>query len=127
MVELWSALTELATKYILGVTGPTEAWTLLDRQYGDRNMAIATALNRLHSLKMPNVQPYNQVEAMVQCMRHIGACLKAVNAEDKMFSNTGTEAMHRDWLRYLEEHHQAIEEDLFQQWLDQEGKAAVRQ
>ena len=41
MVRLRNAMPEAATKFIMGVTEQEESWSVLDRQYGNRDMAIA--------------------------------------------------------------------------------------
>ena len=41
MVRLRNAMPQAANKFIMGVTEPAEAWSVLDRQYGNRDMAIA--------------------------------------------------------------------------------------
>ena len=120
--------------------GPSvRLWTALPAfaiQYGDKEMAIITAVSRLLVLKLPKGPMHDQVTSLVQGLRHVRACLRAVQAEDKMFSSMGTvatllhklpESIHREWFRFQEEHPEKAKGNLFQQWVDKEGDAATRQ
>ena len=53
MLRLRNTMPEAATKFIMGVTEPADTWSVLDRQYGNRDMAIALAITNLLALKIP--------------------------------------------------------------------------
>ena len=44
-------------------------------------------MHRLTSLKLPQGPPHNKVEALVQGIRHARTCLRAVNAENDLFTS----------------------------------------
>ena len=68
MVRLMNAMPEAEIKFIMGVTEPAEAWSVLDRQYGNRDMAIALAIIKILALKIPKEPGYKRVEALLQGM-----------------------------------------------------------
>ena len=63
--QLRSNQLEDAKKRITGVKEPAEAWKLLDKRYGDRQIAIFSAMNKLHSVSLPCRPAHDRVEALV--------------------------------------------------------------
>ena len=138
MKVLRDHLKEESRAYITGVTVPAEAWELLNKKYGDRTLAMLTTRHRLVSLKLPRGAPHDQLEALVQGVRHAKTCLRAVQAEDTLFSDLtiiGTllmklPQMHQQrWYYYrsaLPPSSSPVEDGkLFEQWLEVEGEAAT--
>ena len=52
LAQLRANLPAQAQESIAGTTEPEEAWTLLDEQYGNRNIAIMSAIHRMETLKL---------------------------------------------------------------------------
>ena len=53
MARLRHALPEAASKFIMGESEPTEAWALLDTQFGNRDIAIVLTNTGLLMFKIP--------------------------------------------------------------------------
>ena len=137
MAQLRENLQEEAASYILGVTEPADAWAILEKKYGDRTLAILTTRHRLVTLQLPTGPAHDQVEALVQGLRHAKYCLKAVGAEYTLFGDiTMVSTLLSKLPSRVQErwyHHRAAlppttepaeEGVLFEQWLHAEGEAA---
>ena len=79
-----------ANKFILGVFNPAEAWTMLDRQFGNRDITIAIIITGLIALKIPKGPGHEQVGPLLQGMCSAQACLRAVQAKAEMLTGLGT-------------------------------------
>ena len=90
MVRIRNAMPGAASRFIMGVTDPTEAWNMLDRQYGNRDMTIALTITGLLTLKILMGPGHKQVEILLQGMCSAQACLRAVQAEKQMLTGLGT-------------------------------------
>ena len=69
-------------------------------------------------------------------MRETRVCLRAVNAESQMLSGLGTigkllgklpDSYGKGWYQHHEEHWDGDMGNVFQQWMDREGRQAVSQ
>ena len=140
MTFLVDHLADEAARYVLGVTDPTEAWALLDRRYGDRRLAIMTARHRLVNLQLPAGPAHVQVEDLVQGLRHALTCMRAVDAEEELFSDLAMVGIllaklppevQARWYSYrvgFPASTSASEDGRYlQKWLDHEGEAAILQ
>ena len=87
-------------------------------------------------MKLPQGPPHNKVEALVQGIRHARTCLRAVNAENDLFTSfftVGTlvdklaEAMQSRWFYYQTDHPDEEDHMHFMRWMEVEGKAAMKQ
>ena len=138
MTFLVDHLAAEAARYVLGVTDPTEAWQLLDKRYGDRRLAILTTRHRLINLQLPAGPAHTKVEELVQGLRHALTCLRAVDAEDELFSDLAMIGILLDKLpRMVQEKWYSYRVDLpattsmkeegkyFQRWLAWQGEAAI--
>ena len=73
--------TQEARALITGKTDPTEAWTALNRRYGDKELALVNVTHKLVHLDTSEEEGYGKVEALLQGVNEARAILKAVGAE----------------------------------------------
>ena len=132
-----SMLTTEARKVLEGITCVEEAWQELGRRFGSGEIAIVSAKQELFSLHLKGAQ-HEQVESLLQAMRSVRTLLKAVKAEQHLFSDFSTPAILVSKLPpTLQERWHAvapeIPEGLFPQhrgerffeWMCKEGEAAA--
>ena len=81
LAQLKIKLPAEAERISIGVTNPKEAWTILEEWYGDRDIAIVSAMHKLESLRLPHA--HEKVEALVTAVRTAMTFLTALalNAE----------------------------------------------
>ena len=140
LTYLAEQLSEAAGRYIVGITDPAKAWAALDKRYGDRRLIIMTTRNRLVHLKLPKGPPHDQVEALVQGLAQARTALEAVGAADHLFSDLGMVGtllgklpapVQAKWydrrVDFPADASAAEEGQMFEQWLEREGDAAMHQ
>ena len=66
---------------------PDKAWTPLDKQYGDRNIAIMSAIHRMEALKLAHGPDHDKVETVVAALRTARMRLRTLGAEHHMFAS----------------------------------------
>ena len=49
----------------IGTTEPEEAWRLLDKQYGNKSIALMLPIPRIETLRLAHGPNYDKVEAVV--------------------------------------------------------------
>ena len=76
-----------AKALIAGKTDPTEAWTALDKRYGDKELALVNVRYKLSSLDMSKGEGYEKVEILLQGVNEVRARLEAVGAEAELFND----------------------------------------
>ena len=72
---------------IAGKTESTEAWTALDKRYGDKELALVKVRQKLASLDTSRGEGYEKVETLLQGVNKARATLKAVGAEAELFND----------------------------------------
>ena len=109
MAQLFSKLPEEVKAIIIGVQEPAEAWELLEERYGDAQIAVLLAIQKLQTVKLPDRPPHDKVEALVPAVRTGKACLRAAGAEQQIFADCFTlgkvveklaVSMQSDWFHY---------------------------
>ena len=81
-------LTPEARALIAGKTEPTEAWTALDKRYGDKELALVNVRYKLASLDTSRGEGYEKVETLLQGVNEARATLEAVGAEAELFNDS---------------------------------------
>ena len=79
--------TKEAKALIAGKTDPTEAWTALDKRYGDKELALVNVRHKLASLDTSRGEGYKKVETLLQGVNEARATLMAVGAEAELFKD----------------------------------------
>ena len=77
-------LTKDAKALIAERTDPTEAWTTLDKRYGDKELALVNVRCKLANLDTGRGEGYKKVEALLQGVNEARATLNAVGAETEL-------------------------------------------
>ena len=77
-------LTKDTKALISGKTDPTEAWTSLDKWYGDKKLALINVQYKLANLDTSRGEGYKKVEALLQGVNEARATLNAVGAEAEL-------------------------------------------
>ena len=90
MAQLSSKLPQEVKVQITGVQEPAEAWKLLEERYGDAQIAVLLAIQKLQTVKLPDRPPHDKVEALVPSVRTGKACLRATGAEQQIFADCFT-------------------------------------
>jgi hypothetical protein len=83
---LISRLGKEAVKLITGYTAAEEAWAELDAEYGNKQVAVITALQKMLDTR-PHGEHHEVVRSVAQAVRACRTSLKAVNAEANLFSD----------------------------------------
>ena len=120
---------------ILGVADPKEAWKCLERRFGDRNIIIITARQKLLATNMKG-SPYEQLETLCQSVELAETTLRAVNRMESLFdiatvsilANKLPTDLQNRWIFHRSE----LKDDLlpaeqgaaFKLWLDKARRAA---
>jgi hypothetical protein len=78
---------EQAKSLIVGKTVVDEAWNVLDRRYGDRELAVINTKYQLLHLDTTKGQPHEQVEALQQGVAKSISLLRSVKAEAEFLDN----------------------------------------
>ena len=85
-------ITKEAKALIAGKTDPTEAWTALNKRYGDKDLALVNVKYKLASLDTSRGDGYEKVKTLLQGVNEARASLKAVGAEEDLFNNVSVVA-----------------------------------
>ena len=127
-----------AKALIAGKTEPTEAWTALDKRYGDKELALVNVRHKLASLDTSRGEGYEKVETLLQGVNEARATLKAVGAEAELFNDVSVVAQlvsklsgsHQDrWHQdktsndFMNDRRKTGEK--FLGWIERQGAAAV--
>ena len=65
LAQFRDKIPEAARKLLTGVREPAKARGLLDKRYGDKHVAIMSAMHKLQSVVLPHGPTHNKVEALV--------------------------------------------------------------
>ena len=87
MLQIRPKLLAQAQEAIAGTTEAYKSGTVLDKQYGDRNIAIMGTIQRMETLKLAHEPNYDKVEAVVPAVRKERMRLCAVGAEHHVFAS----------------------------------------
>ena len=79
-------LTKEVKAMIAGKIDPTEAWTALDKRYGDKELSLVNVQYKLVSLDTSKGEGYKKVKALLQGVDEARATLEAVGAEAELFN-----------------------------------------
>ena len=85
--HLKKSLPREAKLLIDGITDSKEAWSHLNKQYGDKTLAIINTKAILLSHDAGNGTPDQQVDSLLQAVRRAISCLRTVGAEHTLFSD----------------------------------------
>ena len=137
MVQLRERIPKEAVALLAGVVDVKEAWERLGRRYGDREQAILQAMHRLKSSRMGSGPAYEQIDNLRLAVQTARAHLRAVGAEDELFSDrsifghlilkvpyTYQERWHLLTTDMVNKTSTETKGQMFTKWLEKEGEAA---
>ena len=81
-----------AKALIAGKTDLAEAWTALNRRFGDKDLALVNVKHKLVSLDTSQGAGYEKVETLLQGVNKARAMLKAVGAETELLNDVSMPA-----------------------------------
>ena len=93
-------LTPEARALIAGKTKPTEAWTALDKRYGDKELALVNVRHKLASLDTSRGEGYKKVETLLQGVNKARATLNAMGAEAELFNDVSVVARTYEFCKF---------------------------
>ena len=90
VAQLVNCLPQEPQQLITGMSCKEQAWEELDAKYGNRGIMILRTMSKLIQLVLLAGTAYDKIEALVNDIRTVNSCMKAVGAEDKMFASCFT-------------------------------------
>ena len=137
VAQLKSRLPTEALELIRGMDAPQEIWDRLCERYGNREHAILQEKYKLHNVQLGGGPGHSQVEKLCQAVRAARTNLRAVQAEDYLFSDLATIGILSNKLPSNYQQRWHLEDnpspgstegkgERFKRWLEREGKAATR-
>ena len=131
-------LTPKAKALIAGKTELTEAWTALDKRYGDKELALVNVRHKLASLDTSRGEGYKKVQTLLQGVNKARATLNAVGAEAELFNDVSVVAQlvsklsgshqdrwHQDKTSTEFMNDQRMTGEKFLGWIERQGAAEV--
>ena len=65
MIGMRDAMPQATNHIIMGITNPTEAWTIFDRRFGNKDITIATTITKFLALKIHKGPKLEQMIALI--------------------------------------------------------------
>lgn len=137
MAQLRGHIPKEACRLIEGHTEADLAWAELDAEYGNRELAILTAVHQLVEIQLTG-EDHERVRAMQAAVRTCRTNLRSVDAEQFMFSDPTTvgtlvgklpKVAQARWDEVapapFEEVDSSVTGKKFSSWLDEEGRRAM--